>query len=545
MVPAHLLSKSAACNDHAGCHSVWAVSIPIPTSDLISAQQRAWLGGFIYGLTGVRPDLSPTVVLETSTSIPAPGTAIEEHYPWHDHALPIVERMELASGKPIEQQLMAAMAQLDCGSCGYDCRNYSQAIAAGEEPNLTLCRPGGKETRRMIKSLLKTSGADPNRFQSEPAEQPRGWSRKHPFKAKLIESRRLNQPGSAKETRHVAIDLSGSGLKYSVGDALGICPTNCPELATRIVRHISADPKQIVTSPVGARMPFAQALLQDCCLKDPSDELIDLLISRVNGQSSKQALRALIDGGVPDGCDVLDVLLLAGNDLITGSELVGCLEPLNPRLYSIASSMKHVGDQVHLTVGKVTYDREGRHRKGVASTMLADRIGPNQRVRVFVQRNRNGFTVPPNKAAPVIMVGPGTGIAPFRGFLQERATTAAPGKNWLFFGEQHVSTDFLYQEELEHYVREGVLNRLDIACSRDGDSKVYVQDRMRDNASELWQWLCDGAYFFVCGDATRMAKDVHQTLIEVVAEQGRMSHQDATTYIDRLSASGRYVRDVY
>jgi sulfite reductase (NADPH) flavoprotein alpha-component len=526
------------------------MSIPFATNDLFSDQQRAWLGGFVYGLTGIRPDLSPPVVLNPSSNTPGTVAAVEyqnpePEYPWHDWQLPIVDRMELAKGKPIEQRLMAAMAQLDCGSCGYDCQTYSQAIAAGKESNLTLCSPGGKETKRMIKQVLKDSGTTQDSSRSLSASKPMGCSRRHPFKATLIESCPLNKLGSAKDTRHIAIDLSGSGMQYSVGDSLGVYPTNCPELTAKIVLQLSADPRQIVVSPLGSPMSLAQALLQDCCLKDPSDELLSLLVDRTACQDSQRKLQTLIDDGVPEGCDVLDVLSLAEDGSIAGAELVECLEPLNPRLYSIASSMKQVGEEVHLTVGKVTYQRGGRLRKGVASTMLAERVARGARFRVVVQPNHGGFTVPKNRSAPMIMVGPGTGIAPFRGFLQERAATGAPGKNWLFFGDQHAETDFLYQQDFEHYFNEGVLTRLDLAFSRDGGTKVYVQDRMRENASQLWQWLSDGAYFFICGDASRMAKDVHQALVEIVAEQGGMSHEEAKAYVDRLSGTGRYVRDVY
>jgi sulfite reductase (NADPH) flavoprotein alpha-component len=517
----------------------------LPILATFSQQQRAWLGGFVFGLTGVRPDLTPPIVLEISQAMTGPVDGADQEFPWHDFELPIVDRMELATGKPVEQKLMAAMAQLDCGSCGYLCETYSQAIAAGEEPNLTLCSPGGTETRRMIKQLLKESGGARANPKATAGAQSTDWSRQNPFPARLIQSRLLNKPGSAKETRHVAIDLSGSELKYNCGDALGVYPTNCPELAAMIVRQLSADPKQIVHSPLKAQVSFAQALLQDCCLKDPSDELLELLISRTPCGDAKESLQSMIDHGVPAGCDVLDVLRLTGKRSIAAGEMVDCLEPLNPRLYSIASSMKQVGDQVHLTVGKVTYDRDGRSRKGVASTMLADRIRPAERLRVFVQPNRGGFTVPQNASAPMVMIGPGTGIAPFIGFLQERSVTAATGNNWLFFGDQHVATDFLYEKSIQGFVDQGVLNRLDTAFSRDGDTKVYVQDRMRENAAELWRWLQDGAYVFVCGDASRMARDVNQTLVDIAADRGAMSTADAKAYIAQLTSDGRYVRDVY
>ena len=494
-----------------------------------SDHRRAWLGGFFYGLTGIRPDFSATVVASAIVTDPPPSQAPTNEFPWHDSTLPIRQRMELADGEPIEQRLMAAMAQLDCGSCGYLCHSYSAAIASGEETNLTLCSPGGNDTKRMIKRVLKESGGQPAKKVESTSPKSIGWSRQNPFTAKLIQARPLNKPGSAKDTRHVAIDLSGSGMQYQVGDALGVYPKNCPELVAQIIRTLGANPEQTVRSPLGVIKSLALALLEDCCLKDPSDELLERL---------KVA-------AVEQGSDVLDVLLEAGDFSIAAADFVGLLEPLNPRLYSIASSMKQVGDQVHLTVGKVTYQRKGRRRKGVASTMLAERVQYGERVRVFIQPNHRGFSVPQNTTAPMIMVGPGTGIAPFIAFLQERHATAAPGRNWLFFGDQHQATDFLYQEILRKHVENGLLTRLETAFSRDGSKQIYVQDRMREHAAELWGWLQEGAYFYVCGDASRMANDVQQTLIQIVAEQGAMSHDAAKVYVDKLSSDERYVRDVY
>ena len=521
------------------------MSNPRQTPNLISERQRAWLGGFVFGLTGIRPDLSPPVTLEPWQPAPEADAEGEPQYPWHDSDLPIVDRMALAADKPVEDKLMAAMAQLDCGSCGYVCRTYSQAIATGEEPNLTLCSPGGSETRRVIKQVLRDAGGARPGPTSTSRSQPSGWSRQNPFKAKLIESRRLNLPGSEKDTRHVAIDLCGSGISYAVGDALGVYPTNCPELAAMIIRQLKADPKQLIESPLQRRRTLAEVLLQDCCLKSPSDELLELLSERTGDAEVKDTFQKLVDQGVPDGCDVLDVLQLASDCEFGAAEVIECLDPLNPRLYSIASSMKLVGDEVHLTVGKVTYTRDRRLRKGVASTMLANRVRPGEIVRVFVQPNHAGFSVPTNTAAPMIMIGPGTGIAPFIAFLQERAITAAPGKNWLFFGDQHKATDFLYRDELVSFMDQGVLTRLDTAFSRDGHTKVYVQDRMRQNAPELWRWLKDGAYVFVCGDASRMARDVHQSLVEIVAEQSGRTADKAKAWIGELADQGRYIRDVY
>jgi len=536
----------------------------IPETAPFNDEQRAWLNGFFAGLTGASGD--PSSVAPTLGMIPGAGAAIaepppeEEDLPWHDSSLPIVDRMSLAEGRPAEKRLMAAMAQLDCGSCGYLCQTYSEAIANGEETNLSLCSPGGKETKQMIKKVLaeggpttantptpssngvSANGANTNGAAQRTAAQ---WSRKNPFTAKLIESRPLNLEGSAKDTRHVVVDLSGSGLQYHVGDVLGILPTNCPELASKIIDAIAADPQVAMTTPSGKMKPLHRALCEDYCLKDPNDELLELLIDRISDASRKSTLRRMLDEGTPDGFDVLDVFEVAKGATVTATEVIETLDPLNPRLYSIASSMKKVGDQVHLTVGKVVFEREGRVRKGVASTMLADRIGDGDTVRVFVQPNQAGFTVPENPETPIIMVGPGTGIAPFVSFLQEREETKASGKNWLFFGDQHEAFDFLYREELQRHHTDGLLTRLDTAFSRDDDLKVYVQDRMRDNASELWHWLQSGAVFYVCGDASRMAKDVDKALHEIIATEGGLSDEDSRAYVKELSSNGRYHRDVY
>ena len=508
----------------------------LPESAPFNEEQRAWLNGFFAGMIGVQPGEA------TGAALAAAGFASEtveveeeEDFPWHDSALPIVDRMEMAEGKPTERKLMAAMAQLDCGSCGYLCQTYAEAIASGDETNLTLCSPGGKETKQMIKRLLKEEGEPATNGKasangSANGSAASGYSRSNPYPAPLVESRPLNKEGSAKDTRHVAIDLANSGLKYEVGDALGIYPTNCGELVSRIVDQIGADASVPVTPPSGQQKPLKDALCEDYCLKDPSDELIELAIAHVEDDSALTMLKTMLDEGTPDGFDVLDVLEVSQCKSLTCTEFLETLEPLNPRLYSIASSMKHVGDQVHLTVGKVVFEREGRVRKGVASTMLADRVDADSKVRVFVQPNHGGFTVPADETKPMIMVGPGTGIAPFMAFLQERSAKKSPGKNWLFFGDQHEAFDFLYEDELGGYVDDGLLTRLDTAFSRDGEKKVYVQDRMRENAAELWQYLKDGAHFYVCGDASRMAADVDRALVDIVENEGGMTSDEAKAF---------------
>ncbi|WP_068140942.1 sulfite reductase subunit alpha [Roseimaritima ulvae] len=533
----------------------------IPESAPFSEEQRAWLNGFFAGLMGIEGASADAALQQASAAglLPEQQTAEEEEtFPWHDDSLPIVDRMELADGKPLERRLMAAMAQLDCGSCGYVCQTYAEALARGEESSLALCSPGGKETKKMLKTLLAeeqaeagSNGASSNGAGQggAPATKSNGtaaaWSRQNPFPATLLESRPLNQEGSAKDTRHVAIDLSGSGLSYQVGDALGIYPVNCGELAELIVEQLSADANVNVRTPLGNEKPLLTALQEDCCLKDPSDELIELLIERIDDLVAKTDLQTMLREGVPEGVDVLDILQLAGPATVSATEVMETMEGLIPRLYSIASSMQQVGQQVHLTVGKVTFERNGRLRKGTASTMLAERVAPGEKLRVFVQPQHGGFTVPADPNTPMIMVGPGTGIAPFIAFLQERVATKASGKNWLFFGDQHEACDFLYQQELQAYQSLGALERVSTAFSRDGSQKIYVQDRMHQLADELWQWINAGAHFYVCGDASRMAVDVDRALKQIIARESGMSENETRQYVDQMIAEKRYVRDVY
>lgn len=516
-----------------------AVSI-IPESAPFTDEQRSWLNGFFAGMTGME-EIYGEGTGGTDVAQPPATVEEEEDFPWNDDTLELEERLKLSEGRPYERRLMSAMAQLDCGSCGYLCKTYSEAIASGDEPNLTLCSPGGKETARAVKQLVKLNAQSGDSAPAatngstnavDAAGDPK-WSRKNPFTASLISNEKVTGEGSAKDVRHVEIDLTGSDLEYTVGDALGIVPTNCPELVDMIVAETQLhetdnphflDTMDLTTAPEELAEWFVQNLLD-------ADE-------------KKKAEAILADDDLLDSHDVLDLLQEFRSIRIPCNDLIQCLTPLNPRLYSIASSLKAHPSQVHLTVGKVTYEKKDRLRKGVASTMLAERVTPGSPLKVFIQAS-HGFTVPPDLNAPMIMVGPGTGIAPFLAFLEEREATGAKGDNWLFFGDQKSETDFLYQQRLEGYLERGVLKRLDTAFSRDQAEKIYVQDRMRESGAEIFHWLESGGYFMVCGDASRMAKDVDRTLHEIIAQHGKMSDAAAQEYVKQLAAEHRYGRDVY
>ncbi|MDR3404896.1 MAG: assimilatory sulfite reductase (NADPH) flavoprotein subunit [Chthoniobacter sp.] len=374
-----------------------------------------------------------------------------------------------------------------------------------------------------------------------------GWSKKNPFPARLLANRLLNAAGSGKEVRHYEISLAGSGLSYEAGDALGVMPANCGALVSELLAILGCDGEEAVKTPDGAETSLRLALAQHYDITRPTSDLLKAAAER--GAAGGE-LAALLDPARKDdlkkwlwGREMIDVIGGLAQPLTT-AELMPLLKKLQPRLYSISSSPKAHPDEVHLTVAAVRYDAYGRGRKGVCSTFLADRCADNTPVPVFVQTS-HGFRLPANGDVPVIMCGPGTGIAPFRAFLEERRATGAQGRNWLFFGDQKRSTDFLYQEQLEAWAADGHLARLDLAFSRDQAEKIYVQNRMLENAAELWSWLDSGAHFYVCGDASRMAKDVDAALHQVAESAGGLSKEAAAEYIQKLKSEKRYQRDVY
>lgn len=379
-----------------------------------------------------------------------------------------------------------------------------------------------------------------------PAAAKSVYNRKNPFPAKMLVNRLLTAENSSKETRHYEISIAGSGLSYEAGDAMCVVPTNCPELVADILKALGCSGNE--EEPVnGELMQLSAALRTHFEIKLPSKELLEEIANR----SGDQELNALLHNGDKDklndylwGRDILDLLLQFPDMEFSAAEFLSLLKPLQHRAYSISSSSKQHPDSVHLCVASVRYDAHGRHHKGVCSTYLADLVTADADVRIFFTPNNN-FRVPSDDGLPMIMVGPGTGIAPFRAFLQEREARNASGKNWLFFGDRNAATDFIYRDEIEAMQASGLLTRLDLAFSRDQAEKIYVQDRMLENGAELYAWLEQGGYFFVCGDAYRMAKDVDQALHDVIRIHGNKSAGEAAEYVNQLKKDKRYVRDVY
>jgi len=378
------------------------------------------------------------------------------------------------------------------------------------------------------------------------------YTKDHPFPSKVTENRLLTKPGSSKETRHFAVSIAGSGLHYKAGDSLGVYPTNRPSEIAELLEKLGAKGDEPVILPKATTsMELREALFSKLALSGPTRKIVETLRSKATDPDERAKLEGLL---APESKEVLssfleerefvDLLAEFPSAKLTPQEFVDHLRKLMPRLYSIASSPKLFATEIHLTVAIVRYRTNHRERVGVCTTFLADRVQVGTtNIPVFVSHSHFGPPEDPSKDC--IMIGPGTGIAPFRAFVQDRACDHAKGRNWVFFGDQKRATDFLYEEEWAGWREKGLLHRLDLAWSRDQANKVYVQDRMRENAAELWSWIAGGAYVYVCGDAKRMAKDVDQALHSIVSGQGGLSPEQATEYVKQMKKEKRYQRDVY
>ena len=370
-----------------------------------------------------------------------------------------------------------------------------------------------------------------------------GWSKTNPFRAKLIGNGKLNGEGAGKDTRFFRFSLADSGLTYETGDALGVWPRNCGDMVAEIIERAGLDADASIEVKGKGAMPLAQALAQEFELTRPSREMLRFIADKCEGDELKALLGDERKDALKDYLwgrqlvDVLDAFPIRAE----AAEFVAGLKKMQPRLYSISSSLKAHPDEVHLTVAAVRYGE--RKRKGACSTFLADRAGEDG-VPIFIQPSSH-FRLPADPQTSTIMIGPGTGVAPFRGFLHERKVTGAKGRNWLFFGEQHAETDFYYRDELDAMRKDGHLTDLSLAFSRDQERKVYVQDRLIERGADVWAWLEEGAHVYVCGDASKMAKDVDAALHTIARDHGHLAEDEAGRYVQALTKDKRYLRDVY
>ncbi|MGE7273850.1 assimilatory sulfite reductase (NADPH) flavoprotein subunit [Brevibacillus panacihumi] len=374
------------------------------------------------------------------------------------------------------------------------------------------------------------------------------YSRTNPYKAEVLENINLNGRGSNKETRHLELSLEGSGLNYEPGDCVGIYPENNPVLVDRLIEELIWDPEDPVTvNKDGNVLSFREALLSYYEITVLTKQLVE----KIAQLSANDHLRELLSPNNSvklkeylEGRDLLDFIRDYGSWGESAQAFVSVLRKIPARLYSISSSLLANPDEVHVTIGTVRYKAHGREREGVCSTFCADRVQPGDTLNVYIQHNEN-FKLPANPNTPIIMIGPGTGVAPFRAFMQEREELGAKGKSWLFFGEQHFVTDFLYQTEWQKLLNKGVLTKMDVAFSRDTEKKIYVQHRMLEHSKELFRWLEEGAAVYICGDEKNMARDVHSAFIEIIEREGGMSREEAEGYLTSMQQQKRYQRDVY
>jgi sulfite reductase (NADPH) flavoprotein alpha-component len=374
------------------------------------------------------------------------------------------------------------------------------------------------------------------------------YSRKNPFPAKLLVERTLTLPGSEKETRHYEFSLAGSGLQYEPGDSMGIFVKNNPKVVEELLGALHFSGDETVTTKEGETFTIREGLRQHFQITQPSKQFLEAIAEK---SATRLELKELLN---PErkrdlenylwGLEIIDFLLDNPSVRFTVEEFARTLRKLQPRLYSIASSLKAHSEEVHFLVASVRYESHGREREGVATTYLADRVTVGSEVPMFVHVAK-GFRLPEDPSTPVIMVGPGTGLAPFRAYLEERGVAGAPGKNWLFFGEQRYKCDFFYKEQLEDLQKQGVLTRFDTAFSRDQANKIYVQHRLLEQSKDIFDWLESGAHFFVCGDAARMAKDVDVALHQIIEKHGGKTPEQAAEYVETLRKEKRYKRDVY
>ncbi len=388
-----------------------------------------------------------------------------------------------------------------------------------------------------------TSQASPENAEPEPTTTP--WGKRNPFPAPLLVNIKLNKEGTHRDCRHLELSLDGSGFTYEAGDAAATYPKNDPDLVDEILAALSFSGDSTIELKGGESASLRQALMEnfDICTINKN------IIKKWAVFSSHSDIHAALEDeekmtAILENRQIIDLIIDFPADFNTPGDFTGLLRKLQPRLYSIASSpLAHPG-KLHLTVAKVEYETRGRHRKGVCSTFLCDRLGVGETVRLFLQTAKH-FKLPEDKSTDIIMVGPGTGIAPFRAFLNERKAGEATGRNWLFFGNPHEATDYFYQEEFETLLKEGVLSRLDLAWSRDQDFKIYVQDKINEASRDLWNWIDSGAHLYVCGDAVYMAGDVDKALHKAIEDHGGRSEEEAIEYVKQMKADKRYQRDVY
>jgi len=500
-----------------------------------------------YKVKAIKDESHVIVVASTNGEGEAPDDAIDLHAFLASKKAPKLASLKFAvlglgdssyeffcqTGKDFEQRLHALGGEIITERLDADV-DYQEVTQAWFDKALTA-----------VEATLEKAGITTAAVATSSAIAANKYNKQNPFNASLLSSQKITGNQSAKDVRHIEIDLAGSDLHYTAGDALGIWFKNDQTMVDELIKKLGLDATKEITLG-DKKIALKDALIEEYELTGTHPAFVEGYAALTeNKELQKLAENKNVCRDFANNNQIVDVVTAEGNEAITEENFISLLRRSSPRLYSIASSQTEVEDEVHLTVGAVMFENEaGQQRGGSASTFLSHRLQEGEEVKVFIEDNHN-FRLPANPETPIIMVGPGTGIAPFRAFMQEREASEATGKNWLLFGDQTFNQDFLYQVEWQTHLKSGLLTKLDLAFSRDQAQKIYVQDRLKENAAEVFKWLQDGAHFYVCGDANRMAKDVQTALIDIISKQGKLSLEDAEEYLTELRQAKRYQRDVY
>lgn len=555
----------------------------VPENAPFDEEQRAWLNGFLAGLLGLgseegRPvesgiqELGPEAASEVAPATASSAAPASAPSPWADAALPVERRLELARGEPLERRMLAAVAQLDCGQCGYSCRGYAHAIAGGNETDTTLCAPGGQPVARALQALL----VEQARASGTPARAPvvsagagqrsaRGAELEPPVSAvKLVpgraliglpaerrdaqrvrvkSQRRLTLADAGSEVREIVLDLTGTDVQYRAGDSLAIFPHNDPDLVRSLLRALGARGQEIVSTPSGPSEVW-RCLLESVDITHLRTETVQLFAKEAAGGQDGRALDELLQQGAPSGFDLLDLIASHPSTRPAISDIVASLGPLSPRLYAIASSPSTHPDEVHLAVRVVRAERGGRERKGVASNYLADGVFRGDELDVYVHANERLAPLD-ERSGPLILLGFGTGLARHRAILEELEVRGRRGSTWLILASAYEGDETLYEAELKAWARVGVLEHLDVIKVGSRGRRAGPQDVLRKRGRRVATWLERGALVYACGEGKSSSALLADTLIEVLGRHGKMTRNEASDFVQVLRREGRYLEEVY